>query len=225
MKNTQEIQNEENNIQQNQLFLHTDRDRSLHKEKTSSDRTKRVGHLAHITIALCVITIVVCVYSVWQVTLSARTQKQMVQTVEQMIQEQEFDSARDTATRAKYEATDAGDFILKWFSGGTEKRIADREEQKFFELNSITIRISSKDFKKMDFTNAKEELIKSGFDENNFKLIEIPSNARKYKKVENGTVLNVIITDPTGEKKTDDFKATDKFLPGSYIEIQYLKKQ
>ena len=82
----------------------------------------------------------------------------------------------------------------------------------------ITIGCSNKDFVGLAWKEAVKRLKQLGFDEKRIIKTEVVDNSKKYKEMEEGTVIKIIIN---GDSK---FKAKDRFPKASSIEIQYLGK-
>ncbi len=187
-----------------------------HSETMSKEKTKRISALSIIAIALSISMIAICSFTIWRVIHVEKIMKGMQQEVSELSDEQQFDEARDVAKREKYRASDLWDFLKRLFAGNLEESIVDRKEADYLLKNGLTIGRSSSDFLELTYEEAQEELNNRGF--KNVISSYIISNSNKYKRIAEDKVIGIRISD------RDKFKADDKFLPDSPIEILYLKK-
>lgn len=218
-KQTEALEHEQNGV-------HSERDSSLgnpdldyrtYIERKSSEKTHRIRALSIIAISLSIMALIVCGSMIWKDVTSRVSMTTMQESSNELANNQQYEEARDIASREKFKASNIPDYIKNWLAGLFEKSVVDRKEKDNLLKNGITIGRSSKDFLGLDYQDAYEELDNKGF--KHIDQSYIISNSSKYKKVNEGTVIGIRINE------TDQFKAEDKFLPDSIIEILYLKKE
>ena len=191
-----------------------------HQEIMSHDSVVRAKANTVKTITILLIIALVFGFAFWFFTHGVAKQDDISARVDKLIEKGEFDAARDEARKLKSRGdTVANFFQYRWEARRLLQKI-DREEKEWNLANHITVGRSSASFKGIKYTEARDHLIKQGFEKRKIKLTEIAYDnlTRKQKKWESGTVIDISIN---GDKR---FGEKEQFSPNSVIEIYYTGK-
>lgn len=187
-----------------------------HKEVLSSERTKRTQARANAfitgSIIILAVVLVVIGFFIYKDIHTRKVQIAYEQTVEDYLDSGEYNRAIKEAKTEKYRAGNIKDFFRAWAAQGLEIKQIKETRKNDLLTYGITIGRSAKDFKGRPYDQVEEELRSKEFTQ--IKVTAMPKNDKK----ELNTVVEILID---GKK---NFKATDRYLPNTPIEIRYRTK-